>query len=1859
MDSDGNFVVAWNESYQTPGHSAIKVQRYDTDGTPRGAAFQVSSFDTRVRVWDHSVAMDADGDFVVAWGNTNRIETAGSYTIEWSIRARRYTADGVAQGNEFAVTTTTAFYADNPSVAMDSLGGFVVTWYDGSVDGGNNVFARRFNAAGAPQGAPFQVNSISSPSSSTANWEADVAMDPLGNFVVTWAGNTGGFDDYGIYARRYDAAGTPLGGQIRIDSAHGQSDFQFSPHAAINLNGEVSIVWQRWDTLPDGSPDRNLYARRVAPNGVVQGGEIFVASSVKNGQLSSGYGSDIVMDAGGNFTVAWVADNGIFTRRYKANGVPTALEYPIALGKNQISPSLAMDADGNYVVSWGRANGSGYDVYGRLRKGPDLTIERLAWHANFSDGGGIDIRPSIFLDQDATTTIDVYWAVGDKFEDRRGSRRVRLTVPSDQDGNVQHVTAEQLGMPPIDLNGRVEATGILVVIDPPLSDHDPSGDISEIDDDNNTAFLGRETILAPVTTIDDETVEVLEAAPLFGTIINARFRPAGGALSLEQAAAVFDIDHFNWVQHMIVPDRWGVSIATVAPEEIQTGLVDGVRVFYPPSTNLLVQPLPSPYPPLIDPLGPTQFYRIDFRNGKVATVGHVQQLPDAFPYYLNEPDEARSPAFFSDVGAAGHFSLAFSDNPTIGVGGYIGNEKTTFITELYGVGKGGNYPPVQLTGTHIKFQWRTNGISVNANDILVFKNTATTTSAIMGGVDAFGFDTEPLNQIPTVNPIDSIQVRAGDTARKVVEATDSDAGQFVTFTLESGPSGAAVDAYTGEFTWMLNPNEALGDYEVAVRVSDNGSPSLSVMERFMVRVTPALVRSGAEVQVNSFTTGDQFAPAVAMDARGEPIVVWESYDANSFLPAIHVQRFNATGMPEGSEFQVSSPVAGGQQSPAVAIDSNGTFVVVWSEYGRDGDGQSIHAQRYTGTGAVLGTEFRVNTTSTGDQSNPSVAMNANGDWVVTWESNGQDGDGGGIFAQLYSAAGTPRGSEFRVNEYITGNQSAPSVAMDSQGDFVIVWTSYDQPGDKDDVCAQRYYAGGALKGSHFQVNSYTTDNQDAPAVAMDSDGDFVVTWQSKNQDGSMYGVDFGVYAQRYSSQGMPQGIEYRVNQFTTGRQGNPTVAMDAAGDYIITWCGNGTDAFSYGVYASQYDAAGTLMGNEIRVDSISSVFSGASPSIAIDPDGDGIVCWPGYDDGYGYGIYAQYFASSPHADTNGPYSIAEGSAIQLLGTTSDPVGNVSLTWDLDGDGTFGETGAVAAYGDEVDPLPTFNATGLSAHTTATVTLRTSDGDGRSSTAISTVTIAPILFEVTSIEPTASGFVAHFNHDLDDSVLNLYEQGGSLGAVDLELTGTTSGVIRGSVVVGPDKRKLTFVRTGDSLPKDLYTIEFRSGSDAFRDENGRLLEGTAGSASGNFIDYFNVREQPPDAVSLSIPDFIRGFGQSVDVPANSNNGLPITISTAQGVSTVNFTLSYDPQLLNITGASLDPGITGILALDLSTPGQAIVSVTSPSQLRAAAGATTLLRFTANVPATAPYAAKHVLNITDLHIFDSSSTSLELTAIDSDGIHVAAYFGDTDGSRTYSAPDATFAQQIIVGTNAGLASYQLIDPYLLVDITGNGAVQANDVTQIQRAIVGLPSLAIPALPGLAPAVSGGPDPVVSIPQNLTSTVGESTIVPVEILVTEPTGITLADVDIAIAYDASTLELIDTDVGRLLIGFDLSVNTSTPGVIRLTLGGSPLDLAYAPGGVLATFQLTELGGAGTISRLNLLQSAASQQIALYDVVGRALTLSHAPANGDDEVDGLMSILGNGHRNASWELSSVDTAFGSEDDFTSELLGKPLEVN
>ncbi|MCA9095479.1 MAG: hypothetical protein KDA68_18495, partial [Planctomycetaceae bacterium] len=400
------------------------------------------------------------------------------------------------------------------------------------------------------------------------------------------------------------------------------------------------------------------------------------------------------------------------------------------------------------------------------------------------------------------------------------------------------------------------------------------------------------------------------------------------------------------------------------------------------------------------------------------------------------------------------------------------------------------------------------------------------------------------------------------------------------------------------------------------------SRRLAVPTPLESRTLLSAVPLGPEFQVNTWTTDGQLYPAIAMDSDGDYVITWNSYGQDGSNWGIFAQRYNSVGIPQGAEFQVNSFTTSAQYAPNIAMDADGDFVITWESFAQDGNGDGVYARRYNALGIPQGSEFQVNSFTTDDQNSPSIAMDADGDFVITWVSYGQDGDDYGIYAQKFDAFGVPQGVEFRVNSEPASAIDYPQIGMDADGDFVITWTGRDL-----NTYAQRFNALGVPQGDEFHVGSTTTEDQWISSVGMDADGDFVVAWA--NFGG--IGAD-GIYAQRFDATGVMQGSEFLVTSFTTFFDVSLSVGMDADGDFVVAWSNFGLDEDGYGCYAQRFNAAGVPQGAEFHVNSWTTGNQGYT-SIAMDADGDFVITWESFgQDGFFGGIYSQRFSlinSSP------------------------------------------------------------------------------------------------------------------------------------------------------------------------------------------------------------------------------------------------------------------------------------------------------------------------------------------------------------------------------------------------------------------------------------------------------------------------------------------------------------------------------------------------------------------------------------------------------------------------------------------------------
>jgi len=253
-----------------------------------------------------------------------------------------------------------------------------------------------------------------------------------------------------------------------------------------------------------------------------------------------------------------------------------------------------------------------------------------------------------------------------------------------------------------------------------------------------------------------------------------------------------------------------------------------------------------------------------------------------------------------------------------------------------------------------------------------------------------------------------------------------------------------------------------------------------------------------DLRVNTTTSGEQLTPSVTAlplnpdGSGGGWVVSWQGPGSSG--QEIFQQRYDQDGAPVGGETQVNTFIVNSQQSPNITTLADGGWVVIW----QDGD---IKQQRYDENGAALGGEVTVYSSESTVFYGvvPKAASLAGGGWVVTWEVlNDRDGWGDGIYQQQFGATGDPIGAMTLVSATIAGDQRSPSVTGLADGGWVVTWESEKQDGSGFGIYQQRYSMDGMRVGGEVLVTTTTLGDQVAPQVTALPDGSWLVAYSSYN-----------------------------------------------------------------------------------------------------------------------------------------------------------------------------------------------------------------------------------------------------------------------------------------------------------------------------------------------------------------------------------------------------------------------------------------------------------------------------------------------------------------------------------------------------------------------------------------------------------------------------------------------------------------------------------------------------------------------------------------------------------------------------------------
>ncbi len=300
----------------------------------------------------------------------------GSALVAWSGRgkgdpfgifARRVSADDQLASQEIKINQTTRGIQSQPVLATLADGSFVVGWAGTGRGDVAGVFVRRFDASGNPLGGEIRVNASSAGIQGSPQL---IATDD--GFAVAYSGASRS-DAAGVFIRRYDRSGTPISAETRINQT--TVGVQGSPDIASLGNDRLLVVWSgRGNGDPSG-----IYARTINSRDEFSGDEIRVNETTSGLQ----FGPRLATADDGSFLVLWNEfgahgfDTAVKGRHFASLGAPAGNEFtlPETQSGHQYAPSLEGDGAGGYFASWTRHWHWQQDVYARRlppAKTPDI-----------------------------------------------------------------------------------------------------------------------------------------------------------------------------------------------------------------------------------------------------------------------------------------------------------------------------------------------------------------------------------------------------------------------------------------------------------------------------------------------------------------------------------------------------------------------------------------------------------------------------------------------------------------------------------------------------------------------------------------------------------------------------------------------------------------------------------------------------------------------------------------------------------------------------------------------------------------------------------------------------------------------------------------------------------------------------------------------------------------------------------------------------------------------------------------------------------------------------------------------------------------------------------------------------------------------------------------------------------------------------------------------------------------------------------------------------------------------------------------------------------------------------------------------
>ncbi len=1096
--ADGGFVITWMSNGQDGSQYGIYAQRFNAAGQKIGDEFKVNSLTAATQLYPVAAALP-DGGFTILW-----VTTTGAGTANYGVHGQRYDASGVAVGGEYTVFDTSAVstYYTMPRVTVLQDGTIKVAYaYNPNSAAASDIRVYTVDSDLARPGTTVAGVSTPKYTSGAAQMAGDIITLTNGRYVLTWAEyDSASANAHEVRGRVYNADGTAVSAPFLVNTSVAYT--QRNSDIAATPDGGFVVVFGSAGAEPSGDGDANILIQRFDENGTKVGAAVRVNSFAWGNQEYP----QIVALTGGGYMVSWMSENqdgaagGIFAQRLDANLRPLGPEFQVnndgAGDQNRVE--MAALPNGGVVFTWSATN---------------------------VDGSGYGIVSKVYNPSNAAPVID--------------ARDILLGVGKEWSAGalVHHVQPQGAGHMPAALTQY------------------------EFIDTNATAGSGHFE-LNGIVQAANSTISV-SAADLH------TLKFVAGTGDTVDAISVRASDGVRWSAWDNAQARTVVSSAGTLLAGGEVGINEyTTSTQYDPSVAFLAD------------------------GGYVITWASDGQDGSGYGIYARRFDK-------DGHGIGGEFQVNTltawrQDAPIVTAlpdGGYVIVWENTKAADNTGIGAYAQRfdalnqkvgPQLVIFDTGSTSVYRTTPQALVLEDgRVVFTYGWHDGASVNSRIDIRLADAD-LNWLTSTIQVANVSAAAGNAVSKAGDITLLDNGNFVVTWMQ----------YTASSTsWLTR-----------ARVYDsNGNP--------------------VTAQLNVGPSSDLGIPAqssaVALAGGGFAVFTDKVLDEyTGTYRAVLMHRFAADGTEIGPSggLRVNSFNDDSQFVPDAVSLPDGGMLVAWVSQNQDGSGYGVYAQRYDANGGLVGDEFRLSETVLGDQQQVRLAVRPDGAILATWASDGQDGSGLGIITRLFYPSDTGPILEARDILQASTIRTVPLAGM--------VWEGHPQGQTNAghlQVIQKYEFIDTTPGGGYLGLNGVVkAEGQVFTVDGNNLDGLFISTPTVNSTDIIMFrgfdGVrwsdwDAARVTNFVASSSMTPGNEVVVNDYATGNQYRPAVAVLAGGGHVVTWVSEGQDGSDMGVYAQRFDAAGNKVGGEFLVNSLKTAGAQDNPDITATPDGGFVITW--------------------------------------------------------------------------------------------------------------------------------------------------------------------------------------------------------------------------------------------------------------------------------------------------------------------------------------------------------------------------------------------------------------------------------------------------------------------------------------------------------------------------------------------------------------------------------------------------------------------------------------------------------------------------